>query len=75
MATVLIWLIRGYQRWLSPVLPPSCRYIPSCSAYTLEAIELFGAIRGSWMGFRRILRCHPWSAGGCDPVLPHGSEG
>lgn len=72
---VLIFLIRGYQRWLSPLLPPSCRYTPTCSAYTLEAIQLFGAIRGSWMGFRRILRCHPWSRGGYDPVLPHGCEG
>ena len=75
MAKILILLIHAYRRLISPLLPPSCRYTPSCSVYTLEAIEMFGAIRGSWMGLRRISRCHPWSAGGYDPVLPHSTEG
>jgi putative membrane protein insertion efficiency factor len=69
IARLLIWLIRGYQKWLSPALPPACRYQPTCSVYTLEAIEMFGALRGSWMGLKRIARCHPWSKGGYDPVL------
>jgi uncharacterized protein len=71
MATLLIWLIRAYQAGVSPRLGAMCRYSPSCSQYTIDAIEMFGAIRGSWMGLKRILRCHPWSAGGHDPVLPH----
>lgn len=75
MAKIFIVLIRGYQVLISPLLPTACRFTPTCSAYTLEAIEMFGAIRGSWMGFRRLLRCHPFSAGGHDPVLPHGTEG
>lgn len=75
MAKLLIWSVRLYQVAISPLLGPSCRYGPSCSQYTIEAITMFGAIRGSWMGVRRILRCHPWSAGGHDPVLPHSCDG
>lgn len=66
--TVLMGLVRGYQYFISPILPPSCRFIPSCSTYTLQAIEKYGAFRGAWMGLCRILRCHPFSRGGYDPV-------
>ena len=61
-------LIRLYQRYLSPLLPPSCRFTPSCSQYTIEAISRHGLFKGSLMGAWRILRCHPFSKGGWDPV-------
>ncbi len=60
--------IRGYQRFISPALPRSCRFNPSCSQFTLEAIERYGVIRGGWLGLRRIVRCHPFHPGGHDPV-------
>lgn len=66
--TVLVLLVRGYQVSLSPMLPASCRYFPSCSAYAVEALERHGAVRGSLLAARRILRCHPFAAGGYDPV-------
>jgi putative membrane protein insertion efficiency factor len=61
-------LIRLYRRLLSPMLPPSCRYTPSCSLYALQAIEKYGVLKGSFMGVLRVLRCHPFSKGGFDPV-------
>ena len=61
-------LIRGYRRFVSPMLPPSCRFTPSCSLYTLQAIEKYGLLKGGFMGVRRVLRCHPFSEGGFDPV-------
>jgi putative membrane protein insertion efficiency factor len=60
--------IRIYKLTLSPLLPPSCIYTPTCSEYTYEAIDKYGLFRGSWMGFKRILRCHPFHQGGYDPV-------
>jgi putative membrane protein insertion efficiency factor len=70
IARVLLAVIRAYRTAISPVRPPTCRYIPSCSAYAVEAIELHGAARGSWLAVRRLLRCHPFHAGGHDPVPP-----
>ncbi len=61
-------LIKGYRRLVSPMLPPSCRFTPSCSLYTLQAIEKYGLLRGGFMGAQRLLRCHPFSEGGYDPV-------
>ena len=67
---LMIGAIRLYQLTLSPVLGTNCRYYPSCSAYAAEAVRLHGPLRGGWLALRRILRCHPWSEGGVDPVPP-----
>lgn len=61
-------LIRLYQRLISPALPPSCRFTPTCSHYTYEAIERYGVVKGGWLGVKRIARCHPFNPGGYDPV-------
>jgi uncharacterized protein len=68
MRTALVLFIRGYQVAISPMLPASCRYYPSCSAYAVEAIEKHGALRGTWLAMKRIARCHPFRPGGFDPV-------
>jgi uncharacterized protein len=68
MKTLAVGLIRLYQQTISRVLPSSCRYLPTCSQYTLEAVTRFGVLEGVWMGTRRIARCHPWHEGGYDPV-------
>ena len=67
-AAVGSWLIRSYQRFLSPLLGSHCRYHPTCSEYARESIARYGLVRGSWLGLRRILRCHPFHDGGVDPV-------
>ena len=72
VAWLLVQLLRGYQRFVSPLLGPRCRFYPSCSAYALEAVRLHGALRGSWLAVRRLSRCHPFHRGGLDPVP--GSE-
>ncbi len=60
--------IRFYQRQISPLSPPRCRYLPTCSEYALEAVEKYGAVKGSWLAAKRILRCNPFHKGGYDPV-------
>jgi putative membrane protein insertion efficiency factor len=68
LARILVALIRGYQLALSPLLPPSCRYTPSCSRYAIEALRRYGALKGGYLAARRLLRCHPFHSGGYDPV-------
>lgn len=70
MKALLLGTLKGYKRWISPLLPPSCRYVPTCSEYAMEAVEVHGAFRGSLMAIGRLLRCHPFGRGGHDPV-PH----
>jgi uncharacterized protein len=72
VARVLTLLIRGYQLVLSPLLGPRCRFYPSCSAYAVHALGTHGAIKGTWLAARRLLRCHPWNPGGVDHVPPAG---
>lgn len=66
----VIALLRFYKRFISPMLPPACRFQPTCSEYAAEAVERHGVGRGSWLALRRLLRCHPFHAGGFDPVPP-----
>lgn len=68
IARLLIGLARLWQIGPSRVIPPSCRYHPSCSAYAIEALTKYGALRGSWLAMKRLLRCHPWGGSGFDPV-------
>lgn len=68
MRRLLIATLRLYKRYLSPLLPPACRFEPTCSVYAMEAVELYGAGRGAWLALKRLLRCHPFSRGGFDPV-------
>lgn len=67
---LLVAVLRGYQRWVSPLLGPRCRFAPSCSAYAVTALAQHGLLRGSWLALRRIGRCHPFHPGGHDPVPP-----
>ena len=68
LGKLLIGLVRGYQRWVSPMTPPSCRFHPTCSEYAMEALRTHGAFKGTWLAVRRIGRCHPWGGSGYDPV-------
>jgi putative membrane protein insertion efficiency factor len=70
----LVFLVRAYQVLLRPILPPACRYQPTCSDYALEAIRLHGPLRGVWLAVCRIARCHPFRPGGFDPVPPTGDR-
>lgn len=71
---LIISLIRGYQLFISPLLGQRCRFYPSCSRYTIEAVELHGALKGSWLSFKRIIKCHPLNPGGNDPVPPKNNR-
>lgn len=68
IARLLILIARGWQLGPSRILPPTCRYAPSCSEYAIQAVRKYGAIKGSWRGFKRLMRCHPWGGSGYDPV-------
>ncbi len=75
MKYVLIGLLRAYRFLISPLYGQVCRYYPSCSAYALEAVRVHGSVRGSWLAARRVVRCHPWAAGGVDHVPPRKGAG
>lgn len=68
MQRMILLLLSAYKRWLSPLLPPACRFHPTCSEYAIEAVRRHGAARGGWMALRRLARCHPLNPGGYDPV-------
>ena len=68
LAIPFIVFIKIYQVLISPLFPPSCRFIPTCSQYSLEALKKYGILKGSWLSFKRIIRCHPWGGSGYDPV-------
>lgn len=68
MQAVAIYILRIYKLWVSPLLPPACRFTPTCSAYAAEAIGKYGFWKGVWLGLRRLMRCHPFCEGGYDPV-------
>ena len=72
---ILLFLIGGYRRFISPMTGPHCRFYPSCSAYALDAVLGHGALRGSWLAVRRVARCHPFNPGGLDPVPPGTRRG
>ena len=74
MKKVLIFLIKVYQNTISPLLGKNCRFVPTCSQYTIEAIAEYGAMRGILMGIKRIIRCNPFSKGGYDPVPKKNNE-
>jgi putative membrane protein insertion efficiency factor len=73
MKRLLVWLLRGYQLLVSPMLGQKCRFYPTCSNYAIEALKVHGAAHGSWLALRRVCRCHPWHEGGVDlvPALSH----
>lgn len=65
---IFIYLIKFYQKFISPLKPPSCRFYPTCSQYAIESIKKYGSIKGSYLAIKRIIRCHPFNPGGYDPV-------
>lgn len=69
MKKIVIWLIRFYQLFISPLFPPHCRFYPTCSQYALEAVKKYGVFRGGFMAIKRIAKCHPFHKGGYDPVV------
>ena len=71
----MLLALRGYKWAISPMLPPACRYVPTCSEYAMEAVERYGALRGGLMSVWRLLRCHPFARGGFDPVVRDGNSG
>lgn len=68
MRKLVVLLLRGYKRFISPFLPPMCRFEPTCSVYAMEAVSKYGVLRGTWLAVRRLFRCHPFHPGGWDPV-------
>ena len=74
LVSLFVGILRGYQLLISPMLGPRCRFYPSCSNYAIEALRVHGAARGSWLAACRVGRCHPWHAGGLDPVPPAGTK-
>ena len=70
--TPVLALLRFYKGFISPLLPPACRFQPTCSEFAIEAVTVHGVLRGGWLSLRRLLRCHPFSKGGFDPVPPSG---
>ena len=68
MKHVLIFLVKFYRKWISPMRRPCCRYIPTCSQYALEALRKYGPLKGLWLALRRLSKCHPWGGSGYDPV-------
>ncbi|MFZ0770333.1 MAG: membrane protein insertion efficiency factor YidD [Candidatus Sulfotelmatobacter sp.] len=71
---VTLQLLRAYKWAVSPMFPPACRYVPTCSEYAMEAVERYGALRGGWMALGRVLRCHPFARAGYDPVVRTARE-
>ncbi len=65
---IVIGIVRLYQKFISPLFPPTCRFYPTCSAYFIQAVEKYGAVKGSFLGIKRILKCHPFNPGGYDPL-------
>ena len=68
MKHVLIFFVRLYQKFISPLFPATCRFYPTCSEYFIQAVQKYGALKGTWLGLKRISKCHPWHEGGYDPL-------
>ncbi|MBN7773331.1 membrane protein insertion efficiency factor YidD [Clostridium aminobutyricum] len=68
MKIIVIGLVRGYQKFISPLFPPTCRFYPTCSTYFIQAVEKYGVMKGGFLGIKRILKCHPFHPGGYDPL-------